>query len=179
MTASLGNAMTGAELEGPSGKDSNKEPEELASLILEKAGQVDSAFGGFVKYRFRRPLSYSLRWSSWYGHAFTTLSVLAIAAGLGSSVLATAGKSDVIVAVLGIVVAVATAINRLWRPGLRGVVRHRTANALRREGWDFVCGRGNYDPLEDDEKRCAHFIDEVQRICASAELVDEQAVETE
>jgi hypothetical protein len=157
------------------------EPDELTALVLEALGARADAHEGFVRHRFTRPFDHSIVWSFRYGAAFSGLSVLVIAAGLASSTIAALssgpiGESAVIA--LGLVVAVATAVNRLWRPGLRSVLRHRAANALRREGWDFVCLRGAYADTPEEE-RFGLFFDEIQRINVAAESVDEQPVDGE
>jgi hypothetical protein len=116
--------------------------------------------------------------AGWYGWAFSGLSVLVIAAGLGSSAIAAGpGKTNnTAIAILGLVVALGTAVNRLWRPGLRAVVRSQTANSLRREGWAFVCTRDKYAEAEPSE-RIPLFVDEVERINVAAESIDEQPVD--
>jgi hypothetical protein len=175
--------MTPAAEKGISVKTSSafkQEPSDLQKLIVDAVGNADPGVEGFIAHRFWRPFRYSITAAQRYGFAFSALTVLVIGAGLASSVLAAAPghHNDTIVAVLGIVVAVAAAINRLWRPGLRAVVRSRTANALRREGWAFACSRGDYAKMSSNE-RLGAFLDEVQKINAVAEVVDEADVEPE
>lgn len=154
-----------------------REPAELAHHVLETTGSGDPGIKGFVHHRFWRPFRYSIKAEKWYGIGFSALTVVVIAGGLTSSVLAGApGNNDVAIAVLGIVVAIAAAVNRLWRPGLRAVVRSRTANSLRREGWNFVSGRGRYQDLQ-PPARLDVFIDAVEEINVAAEVVDETPVE--
>jgi hypothetical protein len=158
----------------------NEEPSALAGRLINIAGSdAPPGFPEFVKYRFWRPLQYSLKASFWYGWASSGLSVLAIAGGLASSALAAGpGSHDTLVAALGLLVVVTTTVNRIWRPGLRAVVRSQTANQLRREGWAFVCGRGNYVDLE-PRARAPVFVDEVERINVTAEAVDEQSADSD
>jgi hypothetical protein len=151
------------------------EPAELADLIVRKAGSTDPEFPRFVAHRFYRPFRHSISSAPKYGFAFSAISVLVIGAGLASSALASANQANTpFVVALGLLVAVAAAVNRLWRPGLRGAVRHETANSLRREGWSFVCGRGEY--AESTDQRAA-FVDRVERINVKAETIDEQSQE--
>lgn len=151
------------------------EPLELAKLIAQKAEDGDAEFERFVAHRFYRPFKHSITVAPWYGGAFSAVSVLVISAGLASSALASADQGNTaLVVVLGLFVAVATAVNRLWRPGLRAAVRHETANALRREGWSFVCERGEYTEEAD---RQGVFVDRIERLNVKAENVDEQTPE--
>ena len=159
--------------------DFKHEPYALADLVVKTGDEKDRRFFGFVKYRFRRPFLHSLKWSMRYGFAVSALSLLAIGAGLASTTLAAVpGTNDVAIGLLGLLVALTTAVNRVWRPGLRAVVGHRTANDLRREGWEFVCGRGKYAEV-DQAGRTALFIDSIERINASAEMVDEEPIDDE
>jgi hypothetical protein len=158
--------------------DFKREPGELSQLVAERMSGHDGAVR-FVRFRFHRPLAYSITWSFRYGYASSLLSVGVIAFGLASSALAAAGDSnDTVIAAFGLVIAVVAAINRLWRPGLRAVARHQTANALRREGWAFVLGRGAYENLPDATAR-SEFQDAVERINAAVEAIDESQAETE
>jgi hypothetical protein len=159
--------------------DFRGEPFALAALIAASYEGNGDSFKAFVRYRFRRPLHYSVKSSLWYGVSFSVLSLLAIGGGLASSALATVpGNHDLAIAIIGIVIAVATAVNRLWRPGLRSAVRHRTANSLRREGWAFLCGQGSY-AKGDPTQRADAFIVAVERINAEAEAIDEAPVAEE
>jgi hypothetical protein len=151
------------------------EPAELADLIVKKAGSTDAEFPRFVAHRFYRPFRHSISSAPKYGLAFSAISVLVIGAGLASSALASANQANTpFVVALGLLVAVAAAVNRLWRPGLRGAIRHETANSLRREGWSFVCGRGEYAECTDQR---GAFVDRVERINVKAENIDEQSQE--
>jgi hypothetical protein len=163
--------------------DPKIEPTELADLIVQRAeerGMIlgDKRFRSFVEYRWQRPFQYGFKWGRWYGLAFSALSLLAIAAGLGSSAIVTAGGEGgwwtVVVAVLGLVVGVSAAVNQIWRPAQRSVARHQSVNALRREGWDFVCDRGRYKDKWGTEG-VDLFIDEIGRILRPVEAIDEEA----
>jgi hypothetical protein len=102
------------------------------------------------------------------------LSLATIAAGLASSVLASATShpSKLAIGILGLVVGVLTAVNQIWNPSKRSGTRFQAAYALRREGWDFVNDRGRYAKLG-LETRLGAFIDEVSRIHRGTESVDE------
>jgi hypothetical protein len=152
------------------------EPVELTKLVSRKAKDIedDASFERFVRHRFGRPFEHSVRWSFRYSTAFTALTIVVIAGGVTSSVLAAlpGHEGDLVIAVLGVLVAVTAAVNRLWRPGARAVLRHRTANALRREGWSFVCDQGAYGAAESNPIDL--FFEEVERINMPAEAIDEQ-----
>jgi hypothetical protein len=166
------------------------ESERLGEHVLEKAARISKSSQGsdpgsgasgqeledWVKYRFQGPLIASAEAGPDYGKAFTALSVLTIAAGLASSVIASATgqPSKVAIGALGLAVGLLTAINRIWNPAQRSVARYQAAYALRREGWDFVNGRGRYGKLDAD-KRLGAFIDEVGRIHREVESLDETA----
>jgi hypothetical protein len=159
-------------------RDFKREPGELSELVTRRMQGHDGAVK-FVRFRFHRPLAYSITWSLRYGFASTALSVAVIAGGLASSALAASeGANDTLIAIFGLAIAVVASINRLWRPGLRAVARHQTANALRREGWAFVLAHDSYADLEDLEARAA-FIDSVERINRAVEAIDESQPEAE
>ena len=156
------------------------EPSELADLVLKKADHAGGEeFDEFVRHRYWRPFDHSVRWSSRYSFAFSALTILVIAGGVASSVLASLPNhhANTAIAILGILVAVTASVNRLWRPGARAALRHRTANSLRREGWSFVCGQGRYRKCERDPIDV--FFEEVERINLPAESIDEQEMEGE
>ena len=161
---------------------SRDEPHRLAERIVAKArasADDQEALQDFVALRYERPLAISGRYGNIYNWLFTGLSVVGIAGGLAASALAAdGGDTDWIVVIIGIVVAVATTINQIVRPGQRSVARYQGANALRREGWDFVWDRGRY--AEGDARaRLSAFIDEVQRVNRAVESVDEETPEAQ
>ena len=147
------------------------EPRELAELVLDRIDPADPR-GQFVRHRFWRPFEHSvvsaLRYSVW----FTLLTVLVIAGGVSSSLLSQTewAHVDALIAASGLLVAIAAAVNRLWRPGLRSALRNKVANELRREGWRFVCDEGPYETSDD---KVGIFFKEVERINAPAEAIDE------
>jgi hypothetical protein len=148
------------------------EPRELSKLILTKVDHGD-ARNQFVRHRFWRPFQHSIDTASTYSAGFTLLTLLVIAGGVASSIISQTGwgHADTLIAITGLIVAVAAAVNRLWRPGLRAALRNKVANELRREGWSFVCDEGHYkDPGCD---RVGTFFKEVERINAPAEAIDE------
>lgn len=159
-------------------RDFKREPGELSELVARRM-QADDGAVKFVRFRFHRPLAYSITWSLRYGFASTVLSVAVIAGGLASSALAASeGANDTLIAILGLAIAVVASINRLWRPGLRAVARHQTANALRREGWAFVLAYDSYADLAELEARAA-FVGAVERINRAVEAIDESQPEGE
>jgi Protein of unknown function (DUF4231) len=156
------------------------EPMKLTELVLKTAGvSSDDSFTEFVWHRYWRPFDYSVRWSMNYSFAFTALTILVIAAGVASSVIASMSghEGDVAIAVLGVLVAVMAAANRLWRPGPRAVLRHRAANDLRREGWRFVCGQGRYSDGAAEDRRKV-FFEEIEAINRTPEAIDEREMES-
>ena len=149
-----------------------KEPEELAKLILGRFSDDDPR-RKFVKHRFWRPFEHSIDSAITYSVSFTLLTLVVIAGGIASSIISQTGwgHAETLIAITGLVVAVAAAVNRLWRPGLRAALRNKVANDLRREGWSFICEEGPYkDPGGD---RIGTFFKEVERINAQAEEFDE------
>lgn len=155
------------------------EPLKLTELVVKTAGtSSDDNFTEFVWHRYWRPFDYSVRWSMNYSVAFTALTILVIAAGVASSVIASMSghEGDVAIAVLGVLVAVMAAVNRLWRPGPRAALRHQAANDLRREGWRFVCGEGRYRTCK-KEDRLKIFFDAIEAINLTPEAIDEREME--
>lgn len=154
-----------------------REPEELSKQVLDVAA-ADESFAAFVCHRFRRPFAHSVRWSLRYGYAYLLLTLGTIAAGLAASALTAFefGARDAIVALLGLTVAIATTLNRLWRPNVRAALRHQTANDLRREGWAFVRRQGEYAE-QSDGKRLQTFTEAVEDINFVAEAIDEEKMD--
>jgi hypothetical protein len=158
------------------------EPEELSSLILERLEKdPQGPFDEFVEHRFWRPFEHSVKRADLYSAAFTGFTLLVIGGGVASSILSEVpGNPHTAIAIIGVAVALAAAVNRLWRPGLRAALRHRTANELRREGWNFVCEQGHYERSDDtdqEDKRIQLFFRRVEKINAPVEAIDEQEME--
>lgn len=147
------------------------EPRQLSALVLAKIDPGDPR-SQFVEHRFWRPFEHSINSAFTYSIWFTVLTVLVIAGGVTSSLLSQTelDHADALIAISGLLVAVAAAVNRLWRPGLRGALRNKVANELRREGWCFVCDEGPYETSSD---KVGTFFREVERINAPAEAIDE------
>jgi len=152
------------------------EPRELAALVLHKISPEDPR-RQFVRYRFWRPFEHSINSAFKYSIWFSVLTVVVIAGGVASSLLSQTewDYADALIATSGLLVAIAAAVNRLWRPGLRGALRNKVANELRREGWLFVCDEGPYKEVATD-KVCT-FFKKVEKINAPAEAIDETPAE--
>jgi hypothetical protein len=158
----------------------------LKKHLCRKAEEHYAAVGGdlgnlqtfedWLQFQFCEALEEDAEAGPDYSKAFNLLSVLTIAAGLASSVVAnTAGDSAVVIGILGVAVGVFTAVNRIWNPAQRSIVRYQAAYALRREGWDFVNDLGRYKDLGED-MRLEAFMNEVGRIHRGVESVDEAAM---
>ena len=132
----------------------------------------------FLEHRFKEPLlKYGFRGPA-YGRAFTYLSVSVVAAGFASSAISadqdTAGKLRWLLFGLGVLVALFTAINQLWKPGMRSVGSYRAGNALRREGWDFVLDSGRYRAVKDKPNEAFDlFVDQIREIQSQVDAIDE------
>lgn len=107
-----------------------------------------------------------------------------VAAGFGSSAISvsqqdgTTGALRWTVFGLGVVISLFTAINQLWKPGMRSVSSYRAGNALRREGWDFVFDGGSYRAHKDDPNQAFDlFVDRVREIQAQVDSIDEVQAE--
>lgn len=128
----------------------------------------------WLRCRFREPLERDASAGPTFGKAATAIGVTTIGAGLASSAAASAWGDDatVLVAGLGILVGLLTAVNQIWRPSQRSVARYQAAFALRREGWDFVQDSGRYSRLAPDVQ-VQTFVEEVNRIHRAVESIDE------
>lgn len=139
------------------------------------------ADAAFLEFGFGSHLRNYRAFAGKYGFAFAFLSIVGVAAGVISSGIAAgwsgASRSRWAILVLGLLVALAAAINQVWRPGEKSVSRMRGANALRNEGWAFVHKRGRYRLLADDREAFGLFVDEVFRIVGEAAVVDEAHVQ--
>ena len=134
-----------------------------------------ATFDDWLRFQFGDPLSRNAKAGPQYSKAFNALSVLTIAAGLASSLVAgVGGGSTVAIGILGIAVGIFTAANRIWNPARRSVVRYQAAYALRREGWDFVNGLGRYKK-RDPESYLETFMSEIDQIHRGVESIDEMA----
>jgi hypothetical protein len=74
-------ASTEFEPGGP--RDFKREPRELSTLVARRMVGNDGAVQ-FVRFRFHRPLAYSITWSLRYGYASSALSLAVIAGGLAA-----------------------------------------------------------------------------------------------
>jgi hypothetical protein len=108
--------------------------------------------------------------------AFTLTTLLVVASGVLTSSIGAGWPSahwaKLVLLGLGLVTAVGSALNHLWRPGRKGTGRIRGANRLTTEGWNFAHGVGRYRGLG---VRAAYdlFVEEVGRILADTASVDE------
>jgi hypothetical protein len=134
----------------------------------------------FARLQFCSPMGNYTRWGGWYGVAFTVLSLAALVAGLASSGIA-AGWSEADwarwwILGLGLVAAVAAAVNQVWKPGQKSASRTRGGNALRREAWDYLNDLGRYEELKSSPQEAfGLFANQVSAIVRAAEEVDEEA----
>jgi hypothetical protein len=76
------------------------------------------------------------------------LATAAIVAGGGGD----AGAGKVFVIAVGVAVGLVSGLNQVLRPGQRNLVYARTWMQLRTEGWQFVCGIGDYAPTPGTER---------------------------
>lgn len=153
----------------------------IAKKAAEEAGREEKELCCYLHHRFEEPLVKYGRRGPLYGRAFTFLSVTVIAAGFGSSAISAAGQEPTeflrwAVFGLGVLVSLFTAINQLWKPGLRSVGSYRAGNSLRREGWDFVFNRGRYQ-LAKANQAFDLFVDQVREIQSQADAIDEVQAE--
>lgn len=119
--------------------------EELVSLIrrrLAAEGLATPEREQFVDSRFKDRMITHLVQAPKFMVWFHVLSVVAIVGATAVSGLG--GEVGWLVTLLGVVIALATAINQAGRLGQRSAVRFTAGNALRKEGWDYVMGRGRY-----------------------------------
>jgi hypothetical protein len=160
--------------------DHPREPAELERLILEKLAseapeKVETA-KSFLEHRYGAHLRNYRRWGGKYSVAFTVTTLLVVTSGVLSSSIGTGWRethwAKVWLLVLGLVTAVGSALNYLWRPGRKGTGRMRGANRLSTEGWNFVIGTGRYRGM-DVHAAYALFVEEVGRILADTAAVDE------
>jgi hypothetical protein len=161
------------------------EAECLRAKIARKAAtdgkQDEEELLCYLKHRFEEPLVKYGRRGPLYGRAFTFLSITVVAAGFGSSAISVAQDNPTeflrwAVFGLGVLVSLFTAINQLWKPGLRSVGSYRAGNSLRREGWNFVFNRGPYRKAEGNEAFDL-FIDQIGDIQSQVDAIDEVQAE--
>jgi hypothetical protein len=160
------------------------EPAELERLILEKLQseapeRVETA-RSFLEHRYGAHLRNYRRWGGKYSAVFTLTTLLVVASGVLSSSIGTGWReahwAKVWLLGLGLVTAVGSALNHLWRPGRKGTGRMRGANRLSTEGWNFVEGVGRYRGL-DIRAAYALFVEEVGRILDDTAAADEADVD--
>lgn len=150
---------------------------EKAKAVVADEGRLDC----FLAFRFEVPFLRHGKRGPLYGRAFTSLSVAAIAAGVASSAISanpdSAESLRWLLFALGLVVAIVTSINQLWKPAQRSVGAYRAGNALRREGWDYVNGRGRFQGLTDERKAYDLLLDQIREIQAQVDSIDEVQAE--
>lgn len=139
----------------------------------------NSGLADWVEYRFCEPLIESARTAKSQGRLLLWLSSMTALLGVGASSFAVAGggKSTLgpftwVAAACGVLVAGIAAVTQIRKPGQRSVASYQLAHTLRREGWDFVSGRGIYRERAGSQALDL-FVDEVSRIERTAELIEE------
>ena len=156
------------------------EPDELERLILEKLDaeapeKVETA-KSFLEVRYSAHLRNYRRFAGKYSAVFILITLLVIASGVLTSSIGAGWPSahwaKIVLLVLGLVTALGSALNHLWRPGRKGTGRMRGANRLTTEGWNFAQGVGRYRGL-DVRAEYDLFVEEVGRILADTAAVDE------
>jgi hypothetical protein len=149
-------------------------------LILEKleseAPEKVQTAKSFLEYRYGAHLRNYRRWGGKYSAAFAVTTLVVVASGVLSSTIGAGWRSahwsKIALLVLGLVTALGSALNQMWRPGRKGAGRIRGANRLSTEGWNFVAGGGRYQGIE-VRAAFALLVEEVARILADTAAVDE------
>lgn len=165
------------------------EPERLAQLVFIKflhleSNETEQRYAAeFVRYRFRLPFEQSRRSAPRYRQWFTLLSIVTAIGGLSTTITTLGGQVgtenpgytliQIVVAILGALVVVVAALNQTWRPGERASAAGQAFNAYRREGWDFVNGRGRYEKCVESRKAWELFVDEISRVGRTVEAINE------
>ena len=131
-----------------------EDAEQLQGSILARLPKEENPYHEAQELFVRRRFTKQLARYAWEGRrdgfAFTFLSLGSIGAALASSGLAAAvnqhnkGTVRWLIFAFGLVVALLTTTNQLWKPGQRSNRGFRAANALRQHGWDFALARGLY-----------------------------------
>jgi hypothetical protein len=160
------------------------EPAELERLILERlrseAPEKVETARSFLEHRYGAHLRNYRRWGGKYSIAFTLTTLLVVASGVLTSSIGAGWPSThwakIVLLGLGLVTALGSALNHLWRPGRKGTGRMRGANRLTTEGWNFVHAIGRYAEL-DAPVAYELLVEEVGRILADTAAVDEADVD--
>lgn len=156
--------------------------EKIARKAATDGKREEKELDCYLQHRFEEPLVKYGRRGPLYGRAFTFLSITVVAAGFGSSAISVAQQDNPTeflrwtVFGLGVLVSLFTAINQLWKPGLRSVGSYRAGNSLRREGWNFVFNRGPYRTAKANEAFDL-FIDQIGEIQSQVDAIDEVQAE--
>jgi hypothetical protein len=164
--------------------DHPSEPAELERLILERvrleAPEKVEPATSFLQIRYDAHLRNFRQWGGKYNLAFSVTTLAVVASGVLTSSIGAGWPSahwaKIMLLALGLVTALGSALNYLWRPGRKGTGRMRGANRLTAEGWSFVLGVGHYREL-DVRAAWAFFVEEVGRILADTAAVDEADVD--
>jgi Protein of unknown function (DUF4231) len=114
----------------------------------------------FVQSRFAERMKADLRTAPLHSFFYAASNLLAVAGGSASAAIAaTSGAHSLAVLLIGLAVATSAALSQLFRFGERSRVRYRAGNQLRKEGWDYVIGRGRYRETQDPVEAFGRFYD--------------------
>jgi Protein of unknown function (DUF4231) len=114
----------------------------------------------FVRSRFAGRMKADLKTGSLHSFFYAMSNVIAVAGGSASAAIAaTGGTNSLAVLLIGLAVAASAALGQLFRFGERSRVRYRAGNQLRKEGWDYVVGRGRYLDAQNPAEAFGRFYD--------------------
>lgn len=155
--------------------------DELTKRILEALGITEedpnSAYGSFVRERFKRPLLDYSSSAPRSKRVFTLVTFGSIVTALATSGLAVAAPDERaaiwVVFGLGLLGGTLSAINQVASPQKHATARYRASRALRREGWGLALGIREYCKLAVPKERFQRFACRVDDIVDSVEATDE------
>jgi len=148
------------------GHNATSQARELYDLILPKLQNLNNpgAIEKFVQSRFEARMASHLKRAPWLGYAHTAIGVIAIGGAVATSTLAAGGHTDsTLILILGFLVAAATGLNQIFKFANRSAVRFRAGNELRREAWDYIFDRGDYEK-QSPQEAFDSFYDKIWRI---------------
>jgi len=162
-------------------RDTEQEVEKLHGLLGGELTKDSEADKEFLEFRFRRRCASYLRLCRYNSVSNTLITLVIVAGGFATSGIAVAtgggrgSKAGWLVFAIGIVVAVAGALAKLFNPETRALQLKAIVARMIAEAWDFVEYRGAYVPVASQPRRFAHFRDTIESLNREADGLPDQA----
>jgi Protein of unknown function (DUF4231) len=162
-------------------RDTEQEVQQLFVHLGQQLNSASSADKDFLEFRFRRRAANYLRLGRYNSVSNTFITLLIVAGGFATSGIAVAAgggrgsKTGWIVFAIGIVVAVAGAIARLFNPETRALELKSIVAKMIAEAWDFIENAGVYASATSQTDSFPLFRETIESLNRQADGLPNQA----